>query len=551
MSPKLNIQQTIKPKVRDKIIALCTCCGEQIDIIFRDLIRSTNKHLSIGLDGYHCSRCLKKSDEYKNRCSNISKNVLNKIVVGASERSKALWQDPNYRAKMAKNHAHLSSDKDFAEKISKSISAKFRNDSAYVAKVDASRYNKAADFIFRCSQTHDNFYDYSRTKYVGVNELFDIICPKHGVFSQLPSNHLKGHGCPQCAADRSKLSASAFFARCADTHDGKYDYSESIYDGSLAYVEYRCKQHGAIRQLAQNHLKGAGCRFCAAATTSSNGEKQIGEYIKSLSFDIINNDRAVLDGQEIDIFVSKARLGVEYHGIYWHSFNMVESQLQKKKHFDKLDLALAKGISLIQIYENEWLDKPNIVKSMLGSKLGCSKRLYARNCDVVVIPDRDAGDFFNENHLNGHRKSNLCVALIYKSDILAAASFHIGSGRNELMRFCNKLGYTVVGGLSRLIKNSGCDSVFTYADRRYSPVPKGYLKSGFKCIGVTKQGYCYCKGTKLYSRQSFQKHKLASKLIDFDVNLTEAQNMFANGYRRLWDAGHYKLIWSNNEDKIN
>jgi hypothetical protein len=269
----------------------------------------------------------------------------------------------------------------------------------------------------------------------------------------------------------------------------------------------------------------------------------VADFIRSLSFNVINNDRSVLNGQEIDIFLPEANIGIEYHGIYWHSYNTTETALNKRRHFEKLNSSLNKGILLIQIYENEWLEKKNIVKSMVKSKLGQSNRLYARNCKVVGVSNKDAEAFFNANHLNGHRKSNLCIGLEYEGKIFAAASFHIGS-RNELMRFCNKLGYTVVGGLSRLIKNSGCDHVFTYADRRYSPMPTGYLSSGFKCIGLTQPGYCYCRGLKLYSRHNFQKHKLAAKLEVFDPSITEAENMFNAGYRRIWDAGHYKLIWT-------
>ena len=41
----------------------------------------------------------------------------------------------------------------------------------------------------------------------------------------------------------------------------------------------------------------------------------------------------------------------------------------------------------------------------------------------------------------------------------------------------------------------------------------------------------------------FQKHKLSGVLGLFDGSLTEAENMFMNGYRRLWDAGHIKYLW--------
>ena len=47
----------------------------------------------------------------------------------------------------------------------------------------------------------------------------------------------------------------------------------------------------------------------------------------------------------------------------------------------------------------------------------------------------------------------------------------------------------------------------------------------------------------ILSRQHFQKHNLKAKLSIFDSTLSESDNMFMNGYRRLWDAGHYRFIW--------
>jgi ssDNA-binding Zn-finger/Zn-ribbon topoisomerase 1 len=54
------------------------------------------------------------------------------------------------------------------------------------------------DFIARANAIHDNFYDYSQSKYNGLSQKIDIVCPRHGVFNQLAGNHLTGRGCPSC-----------------------------------------------------------------------------------------------------------------------------------------------------------------------------------------------------------------------------------------------------------------------------------------------------------------------------------------------------------------
>jgi hypothetical protein len=107
-----------------------------------------------------------------------------------------------------------------------------------------------------------------------------------------------------------------------------------------------------------------------------------------------------------------------------------------------------------------------------------------------------------------------------------------------------------VGGASKLFNyflRISTGSILTYADRRYSNGDI-YKRLGFRLLKVTKPNYCYIKGYKWFPRQEFQKHKLHNKLKVFDKNKTESENMFLNGYRQLFDAGHLKFELERNED---
>lgn len=53
-------------------------------------------------------------------------------------------------------------------------------------------------FIERAHARHGDKYDYSKVKYEHSLSNVTIICPKHGRFMQQPTNHLSGHGCPEC-----------------------------------------------------------------------------------------------------------------------------------------------------------------------------------------------------------------------------------------------------------------------------------------------------------------------------------------------------------------
>lgn len=64
----------------------------------------------------------------------------------------------------------------------------------------AKRYSLGKEkFIEKANVVHHGFYNYSEVEYVNSQSYVKIMCPLHGAFMQIPSSHLKGHGCPKCA----------------------------------------------------------------------------------------------------------------------------------------------------------------------------------------------------------------------------------------------------------------------------------------------------------------------------------------------------------------
>jgi hypothetical protein len=54
------------------------------------------------------------------------------------------------------------------------------------------------EFIERAVGVHGNKYDYSNVDYKTSKDKVCIICPEHGEFWIVPSNHLRGQGCQKC-----------------------------------------------------------------------------------------------------------------------------------------------------------------------------------------------------------------------------------------------------------------------------------------------------------------------------------------------------------------
>lgn len=58
------------------------------------------------------------------------------------------------------------------------------------------------DFKKKASNTHKNFYDYSKSVYKGANTPLIICCKIHGDFLQRPNTHLRGGGCSICGHEK-------------------------------------------------------------------------------------------------------------------------------------------------------------------------------------------------------------------------------------------------------------------------------------------------------------------------------------------------------------
>lgn len=131
-----------------------------------------------------------------------------------------------------------------------------------------SKLTKTNDnFIQDAKLVHFDKYDYSKAVYVNNITKIIISCKKHGEFTQIPSNHLKGRGCNQCGIDSttSKLTKTNddFIQNATNIHRNKYNYSNVEYINNKTEIIIICKLHGEFNQTPIHHLNGQGCPRCA------------------------------------------------------------------------------------------------------------------------------------------------------------------------------------------------------------------------------------------------------------------------------------------------
>ena len=75
------------------------------------------------------------------------------------------------------------------------------------------------------------------------------------------------------------------------------------------------------------------------------------------------NDRTVLHGRELDVYVPEHHIAMEYDGLYWHS---EDAGRDKGYHRRKTDDCAAAGISLVHVWEDDRRDRRAIIEDMIA-----------------------------------------------------------------------------------------------------------------------------------------------------------------------------------------
>ncbi len=316
------------------------------------------------------------------------------------------------------------------------------------------------------------------------------------------------------------------------------------YDGVDKQYKFLCKR---CNSEFFSHLKYGlipRCTKCYPLQNTSISEKEIVDYLRFLGVQVIENKREIIPPFELDIYLPNYKIALEFDGLYWHS---ELNGKDKKYHLDKTEKCLEKGIQLIHIFEDEWMNKQDIVKSIISSKLGFNKKIFARTSFFKEINKNKGDTFFEENHLQGGNINITNYYALFKNNEII---FCIGIGKSrynknydyELIRSCSKLNTSVIGGFEKIIKNLPLKgSIVSYVDRRYF---NGNSYKNWNIFGFIEPNYYYMFDYHIrFSRIRFQKHKLPKLFPDvYEDNLTEWEIMQLAGYDRIWDCGN--LVFS-------
>jgi hypothetical protein len=356
-----------------------------------------------------------------------------------------------------------------------------------IAKSSVSGTLTTEDFITRAKEIHGDKYNYSRTVYTRSKKKVQIICPKHGIFEQLPVCHIdQAQGCPRCTHRTSR-------------------WENEIID----FI----KEQGLDVQLSTN-----------TCWTSR---------------------------QEVDIYIPELKVGFECNGMFFHSrkprrFHADKSHVAYSAGFllyhiwDNVDIDLNKSIICSKLgigHKKEFARKLQVVRlssneansfylvNHIQGKVGKTSSLHWGLRDMY-------GELICAMSFRTFRKKSLTVEL---SRFASKRWTTVIGGFSRLLCTFERWNINQENPYKRIV---------SFACRDICPDPDKtvYAKNEFTRTGKLFIGMRYYDSlaNTVHDRQVFMKCNQSKMWDDFDMSLTEKENCKRHRVFPVYNSG----VWT-------
>lgn len=497
-----------------KITTICDKCQAEAKNVFKDYYNYTN-----GLtQPYYCSRC---------------KFIKSEVTSMQKWGVKNPMQSEEVRIKLKDSLvekygvSHYSKTQEWKNKFKQTSQSKYNTENPFSSQVikDKIKLSNLQNLGVEYPMQSPNVREKSRNK----------ILDKYGVTHISKSEHIK---------DPVRKTTYKKYAELLQSEYEILSYSEQVFK----MVHRSCRGEFIInRGLVHSRTSQSGiiCTLCnPVGNHSSTGEIEVKLFLTQQGIEYTSNNRTVLSGTELDIWIPQYKLAIEFNGLYWHS----ELFKSDKYHINKTLRCRELDIDLIHIWEDDWKTKSQIIKSIILNRLGrVGNKIGARKCQIGLVDSKTAREFLDSNHIQGYSSSTDKIGLYYGGELVSLMTFGWRRTNNkreyELIRFCNKTGMSVVGSASKLFKYfiKNCTSeIVSYSD---ISLFSGSIYSllGFKMVGLSKPNYYWVvEGVKRH-RYNFSKGKLVA--AGFDSKSTEVEIMHSRGYWRIFSTGQERWVY--------
>ena len=239
---------------------------------------------------------------------------------------------------------------------------------------------------------------------------------------------------------------------------------------------------------------------------------------------ILHNDRTILEGHELDIYVPSRHLAIEFDGLYWHSSAKGKDRfyhLQKSVECEK------KGIRLLHVWSNDWELRKPLVIDTIKRACGLCDKIPASECQIKELSVKEGKTFFDAYHFSGNDDT---ATHYYGLEYMDVTIMAVSMKQDSILRIAERKGYQVIQGLGALVSLYNVRPLWAECDRRY------YDNQMFKEAGFKEK---YPTNPEPYYTKDYVKVIKGSELQNLDES-----RMLKSGYDIIYDCGKRRFLLS-------
>ena len=450
--------------------------------------------------------------------------------------------------------------------IAWSLGSRFRpNFRCYCGKSFSMTFWAYKPGISKCGKCEEVYYDrnlsFGVLKYADVPGLFNKLsnikklfeCTKCNKIDEYNIRYLKDGSFKRCRhCSNVHISKHSKFGRynALDNHDKIRELKcpiliHDIPEGGVTPLEVinttktafkaRCPSCNSIYGPRWEDVRRGVSLTCGCTSGHiSSAVLELQEYL--LSVDISSTLEYELNGLKYDLYIESHGLLIEFNGLRWHSLGDSKTR-DIKKYKNSL------GHEYLMIYEDEWVKKNHIVKTLILNRLGLSHPTSFRyqKTEIRSVNHSVVDPFYDKYHYIGKVNARINYGVFLKEKLVAAISFKRPTRQSrhdwELVRMVSEPGIRIHGIWSKLLqifRKDHCPvSIVSFSDNRIF-TGSVYQLMGFKFDGDVRPDYYWVDG-------SNRKHKSTMRKRPNEKG-TETELRTAQGMRKIYDLGKKRWV---------
>lgn len=310
--------------------------------------------------------------------------------------------------------------------------------------------------------------------------------------------------------------------------------------------------HEYFARISDRNSKKSGCPKCNAISMVSKAEHELYDYlVKTTGLGIKQSDRTVLKPLELDMHIPAKNLAIEFNGVYWHS---EANGKDKSYHQNKWLACQALGIELLQVWCEDYEQKPDVVKAMILRKLGfdasgkpdIAVAMSAKDVSVVEVSETAAKTYFGKTSFSRFESAGKHFGVRFSGNkkLVGLLSVDHHDDEMDVIQFATDVpGHQVLDFLlGHALSTLDVKTVRARLDNCFAD-SASFAACGFTVEGILPADFVYVRhGNRIdKSEYDVQRFRTDPKLV-FVEGKTVAELADLNGLNRLWDAGRTALV---------